>query len=149
MATNAVTYWAFIGTIYLIILSYQDIKNNRWVDDRKNYFMMGISFALITHFKHNFWYLLSIIGVIIIFNVVMTKYSVMGKADISTLTWVLYGFSIINYWALLAWVLILIVLTLLYVGAKKKFFNKAGNEVPYYPVLLSAFVLTCYLWHFY
>ena len=40
------SFFAWFGTIMLIILTWQDFKNNMKVDDRRNYFMFGVSATL-------------------------------------------------------------------------------------------------------
>jgi len=42
-------YWAFFGCVYLLWLTVQDFRNNMRVDDRRNWFMMGLSVSLLSH----------------------------------------------------------------------------------------------------
>jgi hypothetical protein len=89
-------YWAFIGLIDLLILTWQDYTNNRLIDDRLNFFMFGVSYSLITHFKHAWYYYIILLISIMIFLYYIDKKQLMGKGDTSALRWILYGFGIIN-----------------------------------------------------
>ena len=136
----------WIGTIYLIILTYKDIKDNCLVDERHNWFMSGLTFSMFFLFKNPFWYILLIIGFVIGFNILLSKTRVLGEADHQTLTWVIVGFGLINHEALIKFLLIFCGVTIIYFVAKKvvskimKFNFKEAT--PFYPALLLSFAIS-------
>jgi hypothetical protein len=137
-------YWWFVGCIYLIVLTYQDLKNNMLVDSRHNYFMMGVTFSMIAIYSRGFWYLVGLIALTVIMSIVLPRFKSLGRADVQTLTWIFYGFGIINEYILFYFVLVLIGLTLLYYVLKRglsRITRHNPSKVPYYPVLLCAFIL--------
>ena len=141
------SYWAWLGTIYLIILSYQDIKNNMNVDDRKNYFMFGATFALLSHIDRPLWIILLFFGIIIGLNYYMNKIKVLGEADNTTLIWIFYGFAIINPAFLAYFAGFFIIITLIYAWTKNNVYKV--KTAPFYPVLLLTFILTNILFKLY
>lgn len=137
------SYWTGIGIFYLVILTYKDLKNKMIVDDRKNYFMMGLSLSLISHVTRHLWYVLIAVGVVVALNIFLNKYKVIGGADVSTLTWIIYGFAVINPYNLLIFGFIFSIITLLYHGIKRLYGIKKPS--PFYPVILLSFILAVYI----
>lgn len=132
-------YWAFFGTIYLIIMTYQDFKQNRLIDDRHNYFLMGLSISLLSHFQRSFWYILSLALLIVIFSIITRKYNLLGEGDISALRWIIIGLAIISPYVLMYFLGIFAVLSLLYVLLLKYVFRKP--DAPFFNVLLGSFII--------
>lgn len=141
---QGIDYWAWLGTLYLVVLTWQDFRNNMNVDDRKNYFMMGASFALLSHVQRNIWYILILILFTVLINIYAKKYNILGHADISTLTWVFYGFGIINPFFLLFFILYFGGITLLYLILKRvalKLLKRPyETPTPFYIVILISFL---------
>jgi hypothetical protein len=137
-----VSYWAFFGTIYLILLSYQDIKNNRNVDERKNYFMFGLTIALISHINFTLWLVLAYLVIIFILGYLANKVKLLGEADIQSLAWIFYGLMLINVWGLVLFVVIFSIASLTYV-LFKKLIVKTDKPSPFYLVILFSYVLAC------
>lgn len=135
-------FWAFIGTLYLAYLTYEDYRKGMTIDDRKNYFMMGMSFALYGIFKRQWWYVLALIFIVLVFGFIMHKSKIMGGGDINTFLWIIYGFGIIAPNAVLTWAIIFIILLILYEVAKRVFF-KQKNPLPFFGVILISFVASC------
>lgn len=138
-----ISYWAYIGTFYLLLLTYQDYKNNRMVDDRRNWFMLGISVSLISHTYTTFWYKLALSIILIVLYIFMRKIKALGEADTNTYSWIFLGFGLINPYYLMLFTGIFIVLTLLYTILKKIF--KIQQPVQFYGVLLISYSISCFL----
>ena len=140
--------WAFIGTFYLIWMTVQDFRKKMLIDDRKNFFMMGVSVGLIALFRQPGWYLLALAGVVLALQFVLKRSKALGTADVHTLIWIIYGLGIINLWALVYFAGIMVVFTVFYEIVKRKVF-KAGKPWPFMYVILLAFVAVCLLFSFY
>ena len=138
------SYWAFFGTLYLIILTYKDLKNSFKVDTRFNYIMLGISLSLTSHVDFVIWRLFILIAVILSMAYFLNKYKALGMADIQSLGWIYLGFGILNLNYLLWFVIIFIIVTLFYLAVKVWIF-KYKEPAPFFPVILVCFVFTCYL----
>lgn len=99
--------WAWFGAFQLLLLTIQDYRNNMMIDDRKNYFMMGMSISLLMVFPQPWFYLLPLIVVALGLRIYLGKKRVMGAGDLNALFWIFYGFGIINFMALLTYVILL------------------------------------------
>lgn len=136
------SYWAWIATLYLIILTWQDHKRNMRVDDRLNYLMMGVTFSLLSHISRPLWYVLVLFLIVVMLNKVIIKFG-LGNGDAKTLAWIFYGLGIFGTFAFLWYGLIFIVLTLVYHVVKKYVYKiDLSTPTPYYWVLLLCFVFT-------
>lgn len=142
------SYWAWIGTIMLIRLTYEDYKYNRNIDDRKNYLMMGVTISLISHLPASFFFMITLIMVISLLNVFLKKFKILGGADISTLSWIFYGLGIISIYNLMWFVIFFTIVTALYTLFKLKVF-KYKKPTPFYPVILISFTVNCLIFGFY
>lgn len=136
-----ISYWAIIATIYLIILTYQDYKKKMLVDDRFNYLMMGVTFSLLSHVKRPLWFIFFCLIVIIGMTILFTKVKSVGAADTKTLSWLFYGFCIINISALGFYTIIFLASVVLY-NAVKLYVFKYKKPTPFYPVILIPFIIT-------
>lgn len=143
MAFGQFSYWAFLGTIYLCVLTWQDYKNNMMVDDRKNYFMLGATVSLVSLVSLKLWYLLVLLIFLMIFQVWGKKQKAFGEADINSFSWIFLGLGIINPYKLFAFVLFLAVAILIYTGFKLYVFKYKG-ETPFYGVILVCFVVSAW-----
>lgn len=143
------SYWAFIGTFYLIILSYMDIKSKKnLVDERHNYMMYGITLTLLFILHKPFWLILVIILITVLFGMFIKKTKVLGEADIQSLNWIFTGLGFINIWKLAFFCIIFIAVILIYNGIKK-YLLKIDKPTPFYPVILITFILSCYFFGLY
>lgn len=140
-------YWAFFGTLYLIILTYQDIRHKRLVNDRYNYLMIGVTISLTSHVSVILWRIFIFIGVILALFIFLNKFKVLGEADIKTISWIFLGYGIINVFYLLWFTAWFIIITLLHYGILKAY--RVKGYVPYYPVILASFVVNCIIFHLY
>jgi len=151
----AFSYWIIMGTFYLILLTYKDIKNKMLVDDRHNYFMMGLTFSLLSIFKTKFWYIFLLIFITTFFIFYLNKRKVFGAADISTITWIFFGYAIINLGVLVWFFIIFIVIWAIYGVIKwimaKYWLNVSSKtlKTPFFPVILITFILNNVLFKFY
>lgn len=147
------TYWAGLGTMYLIFLTYKDYKNHMTVDDRMNYFMMGASIMLLSLFKREIWYVLCLLALTIGLNLFLKIRRVLGSADISTLTWIFYGLGIINAFYLFWFFVFFTTATLLFHGFKwilaKYLKQDYKTPLPFYIVILISFILECAIFGLY
>lgn len=143
-----IQFFATTGTMYLSYLTYQDIKNNMLVDDRFNYLMLGIGVAMAHFYFKNIWFTLCLILVLFLLRKYMERVKVFGKADINTINWVFLGFAVYDVKVLIIFTLVFLILTSLYLFAKHKLY-KITSKTPFYPVLLSSFILSCAIFNLY
>lgn len=135
-------YWAFIGTLYLIILTWQDYRHNMLVDDRKNYFMLGASIIMIDLFTHTWYYKLAVFVVVIGLSIVFQKYKLLGEADIKSIAWMFLGFGLVSPHVLMTFAIFFIIMLIIF-EVLKRYLMKYRGKLPYYGVLLIIFVTTC------
>lgn len=135
--------WAYIGALYLIMLTYQDYRHNMEVDDRKNYYMYGLTSALFFISQRPIWYGLVILIIAIGTMFFLAKTKFLGEADTSSLGWIMYGFALINPLNLIWFFGCMTFFTAVLMAAKRVM--KITEQTPYYGVLLGSFVIACYL----
>jgi len=143
-----ISYFAWIGTFYLIILTWKDYRNNMNIDDRHNHFMLGIGVSLISHFSHAWYYMLSVSFICIFIFFWINKWRLLGAGDAKTISWIFLGFGIMDPTYLLWWSLLFISMAILH-WAFKKYVFKIKKPTPFYIVILFSFVLSCALWGLY
>lgn len=139
-----VAYWFIIGTVYLIILTYQDYKNKMNVDDRYNFFMMGLSVSLYSHSKHTILYIFVILGMTFLVYFYLKRFLKIGEGDIKAFTWIFLGLTIINLYYTFLFFIILSIVTILYSLIKRFIFNIKG-ATPYFGVILISFIINGFL----
>ncbi len=137
---NNSSYFFYFGILNLIIFTYQDYKNNRYVDDRKNWIMLGIAISLLTHMRRNIFYLIGLGILTGVMNKFMNKIDALGEADNNTLTWIYLGLGIISPYYLLYYLILFSLLTSIYLFFKNVVF-KYEKPVQFYPVLLLSLLL--------
>jgi hypothetical protein len=149
---GSVSYWFWIGTLYLIFLTWQDYKRHpvtglpmRLVDDRLNYFMMGSTFALLSHVRRPVWFTLGLVVIVVVMGYFLHRFKTVGDADIKTIGWIFYGTAIINLYQFVTFILIFLVSTAIYAGLKFGVF-KYRKPTPFYGVILISFLTTALLW---
>ena len=141
-------FWAWFGCLYLVLLTIQDFKNKMYVDDRYNSIMMGLSIALIHFSSRPIWLVFGSIFIIVILRWLLLKLKVIGEADINSLSWILFGFSIIDMSYLFMFTLYFLAASGLYYLFKLAIFKYKGDS-PFYHVLLVAFSLTVFIFKLY
>lgn len=140
-------YWAFLGTLYLGILTYQDYKHNMIVDDRHNYFMLGVTSALYPYVITDVMKIIGLIIYLAILGIVLYRFKLIGEADKKTILWAFTGAGIININYLL-WITMIFSITILTYMMLKKFMMK-DEPAPFYPPLLLGFIAFCYFFKVY
>jgi len=148
MLDGNIYYWAWFGTIYLIWLTVQDFRNKMTVDDRKNYFMLGITISLLTHITRGFFYLIACFVITFILIIILKKFKALGEADINSLSWIFLGFAFINPYKLAWFAMFFIVITAIYMALKLYLF-KVRDYTPFYYVILISYVLNSLLFAIY
>lgn len=138
------SYWSWLGTFYLLFLTYQDYTNNRKVDDRKNYFMLGLSISVLSHVYTSLWYKLGLTASIILLNIILRKYKPVGQADINTISWVFLGLGLMHYTYIVMFTLIFLTLATLFYVLKTYLFRYKEN-IAFYGVILISFVVSCFV----
>lgn len=141
-------YWAWFGTIYLLVLTWKDLRNNMLVDDRYNFLMLGISVSLYSHLHPPVWYILVLALVVYGLGWAFDKFKVLGGADVSTLRWIFLGLGIISVYKLAWFAFFFLLISGLYFFLKLKVF-KYDRPAPFYPVLLLSFMFNSWLFGLY
>lgn len=134
-------FWYFIGLLYLILLTIQDYKRKMLVDDRFNYSIFGLTLGLIHVLKAKLWYILILLFAILLLNFLWRRYiKGFGSADIGTLSWIFYGFMLVNaaYW--ITFIVFLLSFALFWQLIKK--LAKYDKPVPFYPAITLAYFVT-------
>lgn len=134
------SYYFFLGTINLIILSWQDFKNNMKIDDRKNAIMIGVAISLLSHKRASIWYLLILAAITTFMFFWLRKFKAIGEGDINALVWIYLGVGIISAFLLLWFVIYFTIVVSLYTLLKRAVFKYKGN-LPFMPILLITFIL--------
>lgn len=139
------TFWAMFGLVYLGILTYQDFKHNKLVDDRYNYYMKGITTFLILFSPEPLYYRLAVylLAAPVIWFL-LKRFSPLGAGDVKSIVWSFVGLALLGIYPILLYFIIILVLTAVY-SLLKKLIIKDNKPFQYYPVLLSSFFLTCWL----
>lgn len=136
---SEISYWLWFSTFALLILTWQDYRNNMTIDDRRNYFMFGITLSIVSHIRRTIYYNVALILIIIGLHYLMHKVKPMGEADINSFTWIFYGWGLISPFLLGAYTIIFSSLTILFMMLKKYLF-RYEKPVPFYGVILLSYV---------
>jgi len=142
------SYWAYIGTFALIIMSWQDIKRNMNIDDRQNWLMYGVTLSLLSHIKHKTSFILMVTLLVIGISIYLRRMKSIGDGDISALVWILTGFAYINLYYSLLFFVGFCVIWVAYALIKFYVF-KFAYPTPFMSVILFSFILGCAFWGLY
>jgi hypothetical protein len=140
---TVLSYWFWLGTMYLIFLTYQDTKNNMVVDDRRNSFMLGLSISIMSHVNTTLLYKLCLTAVIILLTIYLKKFKVVGEADINSLSWIFLGLGLMHPTYLIIFAAFFITLTIIF-WIIKRIIKKEGYA-PFYAVILLSYIPTAIL----
>ncbi len=143
-----ISYWAWFGTLYLIILTYQDFKHNMEIDDRKNYFMMGVTMSLISHVSQKIWYLLFLIAIITALLLFCKKYKIFGEGYISSFVLIFLGIGIISLCYLVTFLIIFLISSVLYIGLAK-IIMKGNKRIPFFGAILVIYAASMFIFGLY
>lgn len=139
--SNLVSLWFIVGIFGLVVMTYQDYFNNMNIDDRRNFFLMGLTLSLATLGNYHLWYLVIVMAIGAVLSWLISKIKAFGEADVSSFIWIVYGFLLIEPVYLILFFGYLILLTVFKLYMVRKVY-KMREPVPYYIVLLSAFIAT-------
>lgn len=142
--------WAWIGSIYLAVMTYSDVKCLK-IDDKWNFIMLGVSIALYEYFRRPLWYVLVIVGLVVLMSYLFGKFKVIAEGDISAMRWLFLGFILISPFTLAGFSFVLILLSALQFGFFWAFTKLKGvrGRIAYYPVILLSFIINCWFWGLY
>jgi len=134
-------YWAWLGTIYLIILTWQDHRKAKMlVDDRLNFFVMGTTFSLLSHVFRPLWYVVVLFFLVLFLCYYLNRFRILGKGDAHSLVWIFYGCGILGVEHFLGFAVIFSIIAGLYYFIKLVVF-RYKLPTPFYIVILLSFFL--------
>lgn len=149
ISDNIPGIFAFMGTLHLLYLTYQDYRRMR-VDDRFNWFMIGYSACLIPVYDRGLLYLLATIASVLIIQYFL-RMTEFGKGDIYCIGWIQLGCLMINPYSFILFAAILIGLGGLFYGTKpliRRLLNTIDKNrmyddvpLPFFGVILISWVL--------
>ena len=143
-------YWALLGTVYLIFMTWQDLTHNMMVDDRYNFLMLGLTVSLYSHFHWGLVYSLSLFAIVLTMSWLLSRFHIVGDADVSTVRWVFWGFGIISPFIVVYWLVALVLCWTVWVATRVIILKApAYTRLPFYPVLLSSFFLANFMFGMY
>lgn len=137
------SYWFAFGTFILILLTWQDFRT-MLIDDRRNFFMMGVTISLITHINTSLWKLLFLMAFVVSINILFSR--LYGRGDISIIAWTAYGYGIISFTLLGVYLMTIAAFTAIY-HLFKVYFLSIDKRVktPFTFVLTLAYAQTAIL----
>lgn len=149
--------YLFLGSLYLLILTVQDYRSMT-VDSKYNYILVGVGISLLSHVSVSFWYVLSLIAGLAFINFYGRRSGVFGAGDFSAFSWLFLGLGFINPFILAYYFVVLVLLSLFYLFARKRlsgfrvsfvrgrfsFYRVVSvvRPVPFYPVIFGSWLLT-------
>lgn len=142
---QGVSYWFWLGTLALIYLTFQDFKNNMRVDDRRNWFMMGATIALLSHNRPVLLYILAAVALGIGINILIVKLKLLGRGDANTLTWLWIGLAFIGFTNLMVFFVVFFGFYLFYMFVKiviMRVMKVKKWNTPFYLVILCSFLVS-------
>lgn len=136
-------YWAWFGAFNLLLMFLSDHKN-MFVDDRKNWFMLGLSISLLQVNPRPLWWVALLLISVYIWRWYISKKGVFGDGDVNALAWMFLGFAIIGLSWLFFFVVVFAVLTAVYLFVKESLFKISPERpTPFFSVLFLSFVFVC------
>lgn len=137
------SYWFYLGTIYLAWLTLQDFRNGMLIDDRKNYFMLGVTISLLSHLHNTLLYNVAAVITVQVLFMAFKRLKPLGEGDLSAIRWSFLGFAFIGVVPLIIYAGTFIILGSIYFGVKKAFGH--SEYTPYFLTLLLGFILAGYI----
>lgn len=139
------SYFFWLGSFSLLILSWQDVTQNNIIDDRKNYIMLGVAISLARltiYMNHSIWYKLFIIAASILLSMFASYFMKKNTADgdLGTIRWIVLGLCFISIYRAIAFIILLFCLTLL-MELFIAFLIKKKLKIAFMPYLMALFVL--------
>ena len=135
------SFWAWLGTFYLFFMTWQDYANKMKIDDRANWYMLGMTSAVAIMCKVNLWQL---VIMVILFETMFWlthKWNILGKGDTSAFRWIFYGFGAINLTYLITCLIVfMLVITAYHIS--KKYILKINQPTPFFGAICIIFIST-------
>lgn len=125
-----------LGLVPLVYLTYQDLFNNRLVDERQVYYFAGITTVVtaILFTQQGYVYLLSAVGVSVIIMLLFGILLKIEKVDLKLMSSMLTMFWMMNWHLGIFFIGTLLTSTILYLGYNRLVCKPLPR--PYLPVLL-------------
>lgn len=140
---SPISYWFFPALLYLVWLTWQDCRNNMLVDDRKNWFVMGLSVSLINFTSLSpfsvFFLIVCMVGLMVFFS--WSK--MFGQGDITAFGWMFLSFGFLDLFTLGLFMVLLLLFSSVFFVCKKFVFLR--EKLPFFPVLLIVFLVTAFM----
>jgi hypothetical protein len=137
-------YWATMGVLYLLVLTYQDIFKKRLVDDRYNYLMIGATIPLIINSNLGLWVIAIGISLSIGLTYMFGKMNVFGQGDLKAILWSFLGFFSFGYVYVIHYIVAFVFCYFLFVGYYKILEKvkkiKYTLKLPGFPILLLSYI---------
>jgi len=139
--------WCVAALIYLLVLTYQDVKNKGWVDDRHNFFMWGLSVGLIPLLGRGLVYSLIVVVVGVLIGFLLLRYAkeYLGEADSATIRWLFTGMMLVSGAYFIVFLMVFFVFTLLWTVLKRYLVGRSAWS-PFYPVIAGSFFVSSLLY---
>lgn len=135
--------WMVFGLVALLLMSFQDIFNDRKIDDRRNWFMIGATYLLIAAYNANVWLAILASMAMMGFVYVASHYvKSVGRADTNCLLWMTLGFYLLGLKPLLMFFIVFTVVHFAYLGSAKLL---ELERMPYLPALFFDFLFVALL----
>lgn len=140
---SPISFWAWMGTTYLLYLTYSDAKK-MLIDERKNYFMMGATASIAAILHPQLWFVMFlIVFCYFIIPFVLKKFKLIGPGDVSAFVWLFFGFGIIPNGAIIFPVFLIINILLYSIIKFIVFRMDKQTPTPFYAVFLFTFCASC------
>lgn len=136
-------YWWLFGSFWLGWMLFVDLTK-RDFDDKRNWFMSGLSISLISHVRVVFWYFVCLALVIVVLHLLLDRFDIAPKNELVSVSWVMVGFGILGWVYLMWWFFLVLVLSLVFLLLKQKLF-KYKVRGSFYPVIFLSFVCNIFL----
>jgi len=138
------SYWCGLGTIYLIVLTYQEFKKQQ-ISEKFNFLMMGASLMLLSETTYGIPYLLGISFLTSLLSIVLSYFKAINQNEATGLIWLFLGFGFTSYIALGTFLgvfmiakFISIILSRIAIYALKGQYK----PLPSYHIILVAYIIT-------
>lgn len=137
---GSVWYFWIFGLVNLVWMAVSDVRKGL-VDDRKNFFMLGVALSLLSHVWRPWWYVMGGVLMLVVLGVLNKRFGVWGEGDMSAFRWIVLGLWILEPVLVVFYGVVLGVLTLVQRVVAKLVFKEKGLKLPYFVVIGGCFVL--------
>jgi hypothetical protein len=136
-----ITEYLTVVGLALLLNTLRDWKLQT-VDERLNSFCMGATIFLMYLVRPPFAVFLALLIMVAIINVALTRKfkTAVGAGDVSALSWIVLGLGIIEYWTLVIFVFMYVVLLGAFELAKRRYNLDPTYRFSGYLFILGAFI---------